>query len=80
MSPDEIAERMDGVLAKGDDGRLEAYCHRRWFRIMQPLSSAWMTGPLACLWFGGSLEGKSDISITLRSSRPTRRAGVRQHS
>ena len=63
MSPDEIAERMDGVLAEGDDGRLEAYLPSPMVQNHAAFIERMDDGTLACLWFGGSLEGKSDISI-----------------
>lgn len=63
MSPEEIAGRMDGVLARGDDGRLEAYLPSPMIQNHAAFIECMDDGTLACLWFGGSLEGKSDISI-----------------
>jgi len=63
MSPDEIEKRMDGVLAEGGDGRLEAYLPSPMVQNHAAFIERMDDGTLACLWFGGSLEGKSDISI-----------------
>ncbi|HQZ11743.1 MAG TPA: exo-alpha-sialidase [Devosia sp.] len=63
MTPDEIAARMDGGVVPRADGGREAL-------LASPMVQnhaaflAWLDdGALACLWFGGTLEGKSDISI-----------------
>ncbi len=63
MTPDDIARHMTGTLAPVDGGRTEAYLpspmvqNHASFLHMRP------DGSLICAWFGGSLEGKSDISI-----------------
>lgn len=63
MTPDDIARHMTGTLAPVDAGRTEAYLpspmvqNHASFLHMRP------DGSLICAWFGGSLEGKSDISI-----------------
>ncbi|MGL4197533.1 MAG: sialidase family protein [Allorhizobium sp.] len=63
MTPDDIARHMTGILAPVDAGRTEAYLpspmvqNHASFLHMRP------DGSLICAWFGGSLEGKSDISI-----------------
>lgn len=63
MTPDEIAARMDGQLAGGADGRLEAYLASPMVQNHAAFIELLDDGTLACLWFGGTLEGKSDISI-----------------
>jgi predicted neuraminidase len=63
MSPDEIAARMDGRLTAGDDGRLEAFLPSPMVQNHAAFIETLDDGTLACLWFGGTLEGKSDISI-----------------
>lgn len=63
MSPDQIAERMDGVLTEGGDGRLEAFLPSPMVQNHAAFIERMDGGALACLWFGGSLEGKADISI-----------------
>ncbi|MSU88806.1 glycosyl hydrolase [Rhodobacteraceae bacterium 2CG4] len=61
-TPDRIAAGMDGVLRPTAPGRREALLpspcvqNHAAFLALQPQG-------LACLWFGGSLEGKADISV-----------------
>jgi predicted neuraminidase len=61
-SPGEIAAGMDGRLRAVADGRREALlpspCVQNHAAFLAPAADG-----LACLWFGGSLEGRSDISI-----------------
>ena len=61
-NPDEIATRMDGRLLGAVPGRSESLlpspCVQNHAAFLAPGPQA-----LSCLWFGGSLEGKSDISI-----------------
>jgi predicted neuraminidase len=63
MTPDEIAARMDGQLAGGADGRREAFLASPMVQNHAAFIELLDDGSLACLWFGGTLEGKSDISI-----------------
>lgn len=63
MTPDEIAACMDGRLAGGADGRAEAFIASPMVQNHAAFIELLDDGTLACLWFGGSLEGKSDISI-----------------
>jgi predicted neuraminidase len=74
VSPDSIAAGMDGRLRAAGAGRAEAL-------LPSPMPQnhaaflARRDGALDCLWFAGSLEGKSDISIhrsTLRGDTWTR--------
>ncbi len=62
LRPDRIAEAMDGRLREAPDGREEALlpspCVQNHAAFLARGEDA-----LHCLWFGGSLEGKSDISI-----------------
>ena len=62
MTPDKIAAGMDGVLRTVADGRGEALLPSP---CVQNHAAFLSVGPagLQCLWFGGSLEGKADISI-----------------
>lgn len=62
MTPDEIAAGMDGRLAPRDDGHwailpADTIQNHAAFLTRMP------DGALVCAWFGGTLEGKSDISI-----------------
>jgi predicted neuraminidase len=63
MTPDEIAARMDGRLVDGPDGRREALLASPMVQNHTAFIELLDDGGLACLWFGGTLEGKSDISI-----------------
>ena len=62
MTPEDIATQMTGALAPREDGD--------WAILPAPTiqnHAAFLTdlpdGAVACAWFGGTLEGKSDISI-----------------
>lgn len=70
MTPDEIAERMTGVLLPGADGRLEAFLPSPMVQNHAAFLSFLPNGALACAWFGGTLEGASDISIYLSTLAP----------
>lgn len=63
MTPDEIAASMDGRLVDGPDGRREALLASPMVQNHAAFIELLDDGGLACLWFGGTLEGKSDISI-----------------
>jgi predicted neuraminidase len=63
MSPDEIAARMDGRLVGGADGRMEAFLPSPMVQNHAAFLERLDDGSLACLWFGGTLEGKSDVSV-----------------
>ena len=62
MTPEEIAERMDGRLVPREGGAwavLPADTVQNHAAFLARLPD----GALACAWFGGTLEGKSDIAI-----------------
>jgi predicted neuraminidase len=63
MTPDEIEARMTGQLAAMEGGRLEAFLPSPMVQNHAAFIELLDDGSLACLWFGGTLEGKSDISI-----------------
>lgn len=63
MTPDEIEACMTGRLAATDAGRFEAYLASPMVQNHAAFIELLDDGTLACLWFGGTLEGKSDISI-----------------
>lgn len=63
MSPDEIAARMNGVLEHRLDGCIEALIPSPMVQNHAAFIERLQDDTLACLWFGGTLEGKSDISI-----------------
>ena len=61
-TPDEIAAGMDGHLRQAEDGRWEALLPSP--SVQNHAAFLARNGDrLTCLWFGGSLEGKADISI-----------------
>ncbi|SEM92486.1 Predicted neuraminidase (sialidase) [Loktanella fryxellensis] len=62
MTPEEISAQMDGQLAPRDGGAwailpADTVQNHAAFLALLP------DGALVCAWFGGTLEGKSDISI-----------------
>ena len=63
MTPDEIARRMTGALTQTIDGRSEAFLPSPMIQNHAAFLHRQADGSLICAWFGGSLEGKSDISI-----------------
>ncbi len=63
MTPDEIARRMTGALTQTSDGRSEAFLPSPMIQNHAAFLHRQADGSLICAWFGGSLEGKSDISI-----------------
>lgn len=70
MSPEEIAGRMNGQLTRAGDGRLEAFLPSPMVQNHAAYIERLDDGTLACLWFGGTLEGKSDISIYAATLAP----------
>ncbi|MBJ3784565.1 sialidase family protein [Devosia sediminis] len=68
MSPDEIAARMNGELTGMD--RVEAFLPSHMVQNHAAFIERLDDGTLACLWFGGTLEGKSDISIYASTLAP----------
>lgn len=63
MSPDDIARNMKGQLTARADGGQEALLPSPMVQNHAAFIERLEDGTLACLWFGGTLEGKSDISI-----------------
>jgi len=63
MTPDDIARRMTGALTTTDAGRIEAFLPSPMVQNHASFLHRRADGSLICAWFGGSLEGKSDISI-----------------
>lgn len=62
MTPNDIASAMDGIVSPRPDGAwatLPAVTIQNHAAFLARLPD----GDLACAWFGGTLEGKSDISI-----------------
>lgn len=63
MRPDQIVARMDGILREREGGGQEAFLPSPMVQNHAAFLAALDDGSLACVWFGGTLEGKSDISI-----------------
>ena len=63
MTPDQIAARMDGRLTATAPGRHEAFLPSPMIQNHASFLHLLDDGALLCCWFGGTLEGKSDISI-----------------
>lgn len=62
MTPEEIAEKMTGELTPRTGGQ-EAVLPAPTVQNHAAFLARMPDGALACAWFGGTLEGKSDISI-----------------
>ncbi len=63
MSPDEIAAAMTGAVRMVAANRREAFLPSPMVQNHASFLHVSGDGALTCAWFGGSLEGKSDISI-----------------
>ncbi len=63
MDPNEVARHMDGLLQDASPGRTEALLPSPMIQNHAAFLHLLADGALACAWFGGTLEGKSDISI-----------------
>ena len=63
MTPEEIASQMNGLLRNASPGRIEAFLPSPMIQNHAAFLHLLDDGALACAWFGGTLEGKSDISI-----------------
>ncbi len=70
MSPEEIANRMDGRLSDESAGWREAFIPSPVIQNHAAFLSFLPDGSLGCAWFGGTLEGKSDISIHISRLMP----------
>ena len=65
LEPGDVAEKMDGVLRRvtGDAGRQDAYLPSPCVQNHAANLARLANGDLACVWFGGTMEGMGDISI-----------------
>ena len=70
MTPDEIAARMTGRLEEAGPGRREAFLSSPVVHNHAAFLGWLPDGTLACAWFGGTLEGRSDIFIHLATLAP----------
>lgn len=70
MTPDEIAERMTGRIERVGPDRAEAFLSSPVVHNHAAFLQWLPDGTLACAWFGGTLEGRSDIFIHLATLAP----------
>jgi len=70
MTPQEIEAHMTGQVTAMGAGRFEAYLPSPMVQNHAAFIELLENGTLACLWFGGTLEGKSDISIYASTLAP----------
>jgi len=63
MTVDEIAAAMDGCLRSSAEGRAEGFLPSPAVQNHAAFLMELPDGAVVCAWFGGSLEGKSDIAI-----------------
>jgi predicted neuraminidase len=70
MTPDEIAARMTGRIEAAGPGRVEAFLPSPVVHNHAAFLQWLPDGTLACAWFGGTLEGRSDIFIHLATLAP----------
>lgn len=63
MTPDDIQALMTGQITTSPQGLAQAYLPSPMVQNHAAFIELLGDGSLACLWFGGTLEGKSDISI-----------------
>jgi predicted neuraminidase len=70
MTPEEIGARMDGGIKAVGDGRAEAFLASPVVHNHAAFLQWLPDGTLACAWFAGTLEGRSDIFIHLATLAP----------
>jgi predicted neuraminidase len=70
MTPDEIAARMTGRIERAGPGRADAFLSSPVVHNHAAFLQWLPDGALACAWFGGTLEGRSDIFIHLATLSP----------
>lgn len=63
MTPQQIADAMDSQLRPTAPGRTAALLQSPTIQNHAAFLHLLEDGALLCCWFGGSLEGKSDIAI-----------------
>ncbi|MEW9525813.1 exo-alpha-sialidase [Agrobacterium radiobacter] len=63
MTPDDIAHAMTGAMHAASENRQEAFLPSPMIQNHASFLHLLDDGTLLCVWFGGTLEGKSDISI-----------------
>lgn len=63
MTPEDISKQMTGLLQPLSPHRAEAFLPSPMVQNHAAFLSLQPDGALICAWFGGSLEGKSDIAV-----------------
>jgi predicted neuraminidase len=66
----EIEAAMDGRLHAGEDGRIDAFLPSPVVQNHAANLHVLPDGRLACVWFGGTMEGMGDISIWMSTLEP----------
>jgi len=70
LAVEEVAERMDGVLRPTAPGRSEAFLPCTTVQNHAANLCRLPGGALACVWFGGTMEGMGDISVYMSRLEP----------
>jgi predicted neuraminidase len=70
MTPKQIAARMTGRIEEAGPGRAEAFLPSPAVHNHAAFLQWLPDGALACAWFGGTLEGRSDIFIHMATLAP----------
>lgn len=70
MTPDNIAERMTGLVAPAMPGRAEAFLPSPVIHNHAAFLQWLPGGTLACAWFAGTLEGRADIFVRMSTLAP----------
>lgn len=70
MTHAEVAARMDGQVRAAASGRTEAFLPSPTVQNHAANLSLLPDGTLACVWFGGTMEGMGDISIYMSRLAP----------
>ena len=70
MTPDEIGARMTGRIGEAGPGRAEAFLSSPVVHNHAAFLQWLADGTLACAWFGGTLEGRSDIFVHVATLAP----------
>ncbi len=70
MTPDQIAARMTGRIEAAGVGRTDAFLSSPVVHNHAAFLQWLPDGTLACAWFGGTLEGRSDIFIHFATLAP----------
>lgn len=70
MTHTEVAARMDGIVRPVSSGRSEAFLASPTVQNHAANLTLLPDGTIACVWFGGTMEGMGDISIYMSRLAP----------